>query len=228
MPDNKLRVQQILDYSFKDESLLLTAIVHPGTKQCDREYAKQFERLEFLGDRVLGLSVSTCLCELFPKENEGDIAVRFAYLTGTDCLIDLAKKSYIFECFIFPSDFFISMHKNSSSIADMMEATFGAIYLDAGFDVAKTVIANLYGDNMQTFNHKIKDHKSSLQELVQSRVSELPAYRMLKMDGKAHDPVFEIEVRVGDHKTIGYGNSKKSAEQDAAESMMRILMEKWH
>ncbi|GHT90556.1 ribonuclease 3 [Alphaproteobacteria bacterium] len=217
---NILKLQQIIGYEFKTHEMIFIALSHPGKKKHEKDFSRKFEKLEFLGDRVLGLSLSDFLYRNFPNDSEGDLAVRIASLAGTDFLIKLAKETKIIDCFSIPKDFFVSRNKNSSSIADMMEAVFGAVFLDSSFEIAKDTIIKLFGNNVYKVVYKTKDAKTRLQELVQAKNAELPSYRMIKMIGEAHDPIFEIEVTACGKSSIGSGVSKKNAEHDAAEKLM--------
>lgn len=215
------KIEKIIEYEFNNKRLLESAVVHPGLEK--NSSSEDFEKLEFLGDRVLGLSLSDFLYHRFPEETEGELAVRIATLAGTDFLIGLAKKTKIINCFQIPKDFYISSHKNSSAIADMMEATFGAVFLDSNFKPAQNVILNIYKNDIEKVIYKEKDAKTQLQEIAQAKTKKLPLYRLIKMVGETHNPVFEIEVNACGKKTIGYGNSKKNAEHDAAEKLLKIL-----
>ena len=218
------KLEEIIGYTFEDHKTISVAISHPGLNH-GKDFARKFERLEFLGDRVLGLSLSDFLYHNFTSESEGDLAIRMATLAGTDFLISLAKKTKIIECFDIPKDFFVSSNKNSSSIADMLEAVFGAIFLDSNFRTVQKVITDLWNNDFDKVVYRTKDAKTRLQEIVQSTSRNLPSYRLVKMVGEAHDPIFEMEVRVCTKSSIGCGNSKKSAEHDAAEKMIAILSE---
>lgn len=217
------QLEKIIGYKFKDTRNVSVAIVHPGANKFDRNFAKHFERLEFLGDRVLGLSLAYLIFSKFAKESEGELAVRMSILAGTDFLIYLAKKTKLIECFSYPKDLFVSKNKNSSSIADMMEAVLGAVFLDSDFLEAREVVVRLWGDDLDKIIYKKKDSKTELQEIVQSRSGELPFYRLVKMSGEAHDPVFEIEVSACGKVASGFGNSKKNAEHDAAKRLIEKL-----
>ncbi|MDR2682121.1 MAG: ribonuclease III [Holosporaceae bacterium] len=221
--DNVLKLQDIIGYKFTAYDMISVALSHPGKKKHGKDFSRRFEKLEFLGDRVLGLSLADFVYNNFPNDSEGELALRIASLAGTDFLIKLAKKTKIIDCFSIPKDFFVSLNKNSSSIADMMEAVFGAIFLDSNFETAKKIIVNLCGNDIYRVVHKTKDAKTRLQELAQAKNSELPSYRMIKMTGEPHDPIFEIEVSACGKSSIGYGVSKRNAEHDAAEKMMEIL-----
>ncbi len=217
------KLEKIIGYEFKNKENVSVAIVHPGANKFDRNFAKCFERLEFLGDRVLGLSLAHLIFSKFSKESEGDLAIRMSVLAGTDFLIDLAKKTKLIECFSYPKDLFVSKNKNSSSIADMMEAVLGSVFLDSGFSEARDVVTRLWGDDLNKIIYKKKDSKTRLQEIVQSKSEELPFYRLIKMTGEAHDPVFEIEVSACGEIASGFGNSKKNAEHDAAKKLIEKL-----
>jgi len=216
-------LEKILNYKFANNKDVLVAIQHPGFKKADKLFTRHFERLEFLGDRVLGLSIASLMYKRSPNEKEGDLAVRMSVLAGTEFLIDLAKKTKMIHCFSIPKDLFISKNKNSAAIADMVEAVFASIFLDGGFEKAKAVIYRLWEKEVDKVIYKEKDSKTRLQEFVQSKTKQLPVYRLLKMSGKAHDPIFEMEVSACDQKAEGYGNSKKSAESDAAEKLLQKL-----
>jgi ribonuclease-3 len=221
--DSIQKLQHIIEYEFKSLEMITVALCHPGVVKSPRDFSKSFERLEFLGDRVWGLALADFLYHNFPSDSEGDLAIRMAAMAGTEFLITLAKKTRILECFSIPGDFFVSRNKNSSSIADMLEAVIGAVFLDSNFKTAQNVVVRLLGDDAYKMAHKTKDAKTRLQELAQAQGFELPVYRLVKMTGEAHDPVFEVEVVVCGKSTIGYGQSKRSAEHDAANRMLEIL-----
>ncbi|MDR0677635.1 MAG: ribonuclease III [Holosporaceae bacterium] len=215
--DSVLKLQKIIGYNFRKNELIEAAIFHPGIKG-DKKY---FERLEFLGDRVLGLSLANFLYENFLDEREGSLAIRIANLAGTDFLIKIVKKTKIIDCLTFPKDFFISVDKNSSAIADMLEAILGAIFLDSNFETVKQIIIKLWSDDINST--KEKDFKTMLQEKSQAEFLQLPIYKLIKMTGEAHNPTFEIEVTACGESALGYGNSKKNAEHNAAKRLMEKI-----
>ena len=221
--ENLSRLENIIGYKFSNQENISVAIVHPGFKKFDRSFSKNFERLEFLGDRVLGLSLASLIYSRFLRETEGDLAVRMSVLAGTDFLIDLAKKTKLIECYSYPKDLFVSKNKNSSSIADMMEAVLGAVFLDSDFEEARKVVVKLWNSDIDKIIYKKKDAKTRLQEIVQSRTDQLPNYRLIKMTGEDHDPIFEMEVSACGFSASGFGNSKKNAEHDAAEKLIEKL-----
>ncbi|MBE6447241.1 MAG: ribonuclease III family protein [Alphaproteobacteria bacterium] len=221
--DNVSVLESIIDHHFGNEANVSVAINHPGSQKYDRLYTTKFERLEFLGDRVLGLSLAKLMYEKSPKEREGELAVRMSVLAGTDFLIDLAKKTKMIDCFSIPKDMFVTENKTSSSIADMVEAVIGSVFLDSGFEEACRVVSRLWRNDITKVIYKEKDSKTRLQEISQSHQAELPVYRLVKMTGEAHDPVFEIEVTACGFSETGVGRSKKNAEHDAAEKLLEKL-----
>lgn len=220
-------IEQRLGYCFKNTDLLNFATTHPGTYPQKHSCAsKKFEKLEFLGDRVLGLSLADLLYKHFPDETEGQLAVRMAALAGTDFLIELAKRTKLINCFKIPKDFYVSSHKNSSSIADMMEAVFGAVFLDSDFKTAQSIISKIYKDDIDRVIYRKKDAKTRLQEVTQAKTAKLPVYRLIKTVGEVHNPIFEMEVSACEKIAVGQGNSKKMAEHDAAEKLLKMLEDK--
>jgi ribonuclease-3 len=223
--DSVTKLQDIIGYKFNATKAVSVALFHHGLKKNAKDSAENFERLEFLGDRVLGLSLANLLYKKFPDDSEGDLAMRISVLAGTDFLINLAKKTKIVDCFSFPKDFFVSADKNSSAIADMTEAVFGAVFLDSNFETTADVITRLWKDDVGNIIYKKKDSKSLLQEISQAKCSKLPTYRLMKMIGQAHNPIFEIEVTACGISSIGCGNSKKNAEHAAADKLIKKIEE---
>lgn len=207
-------LEEILGYKFKSHYNMLQATLHPAwlTKKSD---VNNFERLEFLGDKVLGLSISNYLYKKFPKDSDGGLSVRLSAIVSTESLINLAQKSGIIKYLKIPS-YFVSDHKVSSAIADMVEAIFAAIFLDSDFETSQKVITRLFCNLNLIHEISEKDAKSKLQELMQSRGLSLPVYNVLSQEGDAHIPIFRVRVCAEGFFAVGGGNSKKEAEHDAA------------
>ncbi|MDR2902867.1 MAG: ribonuclease III [Lactobacillales bacterium] len=179
-----------------------------------------YERLEFLGDRVLGLVIAELLYKHFPNEKEGDLAGRLAALVKEETLAGIAEKIGL-PSFIVTNE--KELKKNPSVLADVCEAILGAIYLDAGIDAVKEFIEPLWMPLMDAQLEAPKDSKSALQEWAQGRKYILPVYKQLKREGSDHAPIFTIEVGVGPYRAIGIGSSKKIAEQEAAQNLLKEL-----
>lgn len=205
-----------INYDFQDKSLLDLALTQSGANA-----AHNNERLEFIGDRVLGLSVAGLLYEMFPNESEGELARRHAMLVSTETLATVAR------------DFGLDKrirhgHMTAGRIqhilADAMEAVFGAIYLDGGFDVARHIIVGIWRDLASVDLIAPKDPKTALQEFVQkSDNGNLPVYEFLDTTGASHSPVFNVRVTAMGKSALGQGASKKHATINAADALMKIL-----
>lgn len=213
-------IEKILQYEFCKKSDIHAAIIHPGlTKQ--KDHLLHFERLEFLGDRVLGFIIAKTLYNT-TNYCDGELAIGLAKMTSTNSLIQALKKTKIIDHLYFPHDFYISESKTSSGIADMCEAILGAIFLDSNIDIAGKFIENTFIiDSAIT-----KDYKSTLQEYAQKIKAGLPVYEVINITGDQHDPIFEICVRVGENSAHGFGENKKKAQQNAAQNLCKELSNK--
>ena len=179
------------------------------------------ERLEFIGDRVLGLSVADLLYAMYPNETEGELARRHAMLVSTETLAKVAKDVGIDKQI---KHGHMTAGRIQHILADAMEATLGAIYLDGGFDAARNVIVPIWRDLAAADIVAPKDPKTKLQELVQQLDSgNLPVYEYLEPAGASHSPVFTVRVTAMQRSATGNGTSKKAASIDAAEKLLKIL-----
>lgn len=205
-----------LKYEFKNQELLDLALTQSGADATNNN-----ERLEFIGDRVLGLSVAGLLYEMYPNETEGELARRHAMLVSTETLGSVAKELGL-------DKHIRHGHMTAGRVvhvmADAMEAVFGAIYLDSGFDVARDVIVDIWRELAAQDIIAPKDPKTALQELVQqSDNGNLPAYEYLEATGASHNPVFNVRVSAMGKSATGTGTSKKAASLAAAEKLLKIL-----
>ena len=193
---------QILNYTFKDKKLLELALTQSGV-----DSAHNNERLEFIGDRVLGLSVAGLLYEMFPTEAEGELARRHASLVSTQTLARVAMEIGL-ESHIHHGH--MTAGRVQHVLADAMEAVFGAIYLESGFEAARDVIVSRWRDLAAEEIIAPKDAKTALQEFVQKNNNgELPVYDYLPQTGPPHNPVFNVSVTELGHTATGSGASKK-------------------
>ncbi|MCL2748498.1 MAG: ribonuclease III [Alphaproteobacteria bacterium] len=205
-----------LKYKFKDESLFNLAMTQSGADAVNNN-----ERLEFIGDRVLGLSVAALLYEMFPTETEGELARRHAVLVSTETLATVAKE-FGFDKKIRHGH--MTGGKINHIAANAMESVLGAIYLDSGFDAANAEVARIWRDIAAKDITPPKDAKTALQEFVQKNSSgALPEYEFIEADGKSHSPVFNVRVSALGHSATGRGTSKKSATAAAAAELLKIL-----
>ena len=215
-----------IGYNFIHKELLKEALTHPSVLKHKRNsHLKSYERLEFLGDSVLGLIVAEMLIKHFQHENEGELARRHANLVNGASVAKIALQLGV-EAFIDMSEGERQTGgmENAANLEDAMEAIIGAIYLDGGFESAKTVVSNLWLPLLSAVNAPPKDPKSALQEWAQGRGLPLPIYTVIAEEGPAHLPVFTINVKIdGKGEETAIGKSKKLAELSDAGKLFTSL-----
>lgn len=204
------QLEKQLDYTFKNQSLLKAALTHSSI----RPGGKDFERLEFLGDRVLELVVAEELYTYFRKEKEGDLAKRLAALV---CREACEKAGHLLEL----SDFIVvngaELGPRSAILSDAVEALLGAMYLDGGLLPCRHFIDKYWKDLHNQTLKPPKDAKTSLQEWAQYHEKAVPFYELMETTGPDHAPTFQVQVCVLNHPPVkGSGISKRQAEQNAA------------
>lgn len=214
-----------LDYRFQDTSLLASALTHPsfaglkGKKKGTGPSA--YERLEFLGDRVLGLVIAHRLFEVYGDADEGILAKRHAALVNRDALRKISLKLHLDRYIRHAQGGDIDLAQtNTAALSDAMEALIGAIYLDGGLTPAEKLIGRLWQEKINRVTVQA-DPKSTLQEYAQGKGLPLPVYRVIDRSGPAHAPHFVVEVEVkGLPGTKGQGASKREAEKAAAQAAL--------
>ena len=212
-------LEKIIKYNFKRKSLLEKAVTHKSFNN----YINN-EKLEFLGDRVLGLTISEILLEKYPDEKEGVIDKKFANLVNKKTCSLIAKKIDL-KKFILLGSSHRKLDRSSDKItSDCLEAIVGAIYLDGGFKFAKKFIHHFWEEYLLKSNITLIDSKTKLQEFSLKKFKVLPKYIFSKKTGPQHRPLFKTEVQIpNSKKVIGIGSSKKNAQQDAANKLLRLL-----
>lgn len=213
-------LQDILGHSFTKTELLARALVHASIVE---ERGESNERLEFLGDRVLGLAVAEILFARYGGEDEGKLARRFAGLTSRDALVRVADQIALARFIqVQHGDSETAKRSEASVAADTLEAVLGALYLDGGLEPAKRFIAQRWEPLMEEDLAPPKDAKTGLQEWAQGRGLGLPAYELVKREGPDHAPTFTVSVAIkGQGATTGTGRSRRGAEQDAAGALLK-------
>jgi len=219
MKDDRYReFQEKLGCEFRGRDLLRQALTHSSTGA-----AVNYERLEFLGDRVLGLVMAQILYETFPHEDEGDLAKRHAALVQGDMLAGIATGLGLGPAVEFSSaERAAGGSKNENILADALEAVIGALYLDAGLPACRKCIERLWGDNIRTMKEPPQDAKTALQEWAQERGLKLPLYEQMSRQGPDHAPEFEIRVTVEGFQPVrARGLSRRAAEKEAARLLLQ-------
>jgi ribonuclease-3 len=215
-------LKKSLGYEFRNTELLRTALTHRSAAGSNNE------RLEYLGDAVLDTVVSEIIYRQMPDADEGALSRLRSYLVKDSALADLATELGIGRHIILgPGEKKTGGHRRESLLADALEALFGAVYLDAGFEAARNLIGDAYGERLRTLPEAtdLRDPKTTLQELLQARQLSLPEYAMEKVSGKAHQQTFEVSCSITALalRSTGTGGSRRDAEQQAAESMLALL-----
>jgi len=209
-----------ISYHFRNSGLLTLALTHPSVAR-----AQNNQRLEFLGDAVLGLVVARILYDLYPGEQEGELARRHAALVRGETLTDVAREIALGDALhIGASETQGGGRDNASNLEDALEALIGAIYLDGGMEAAEAFIVPRWTEMARKTEAPPKDAKTALQEWAQARGLPVPNYALVESTGPAHAPQFTIEVTVqGYPPAQAQAASKRVAEQAAAGMLLEKL-----
>lgn len=219
-------LERLFGHRFREPRLLQQALTHASLLQRRSERGTVgYERLEFLGDRVLGLIVAEMLFKAFPQEDEGALARRFAALVSRDGLARVATTIQL------GGHIRVSQGERDSGgrgqaalLADACEAVIGALYLDGGLDAARGFVEPNWQPLISEDLRPPQDPKTALQEWAQGRGLPLPAYRLVMLEGPPHEPQFTVEVQVADKgSATGSGGSKRAAEQAAALELLQRI-----
>lgn len=211
-----------LGYTFDNPANLKLALTHRSASK------KHNERLEFLGDAVLGMVIAKALFKKFPKQPEGNLTRMRASLVKGETLAVLGKEFELGDLMeLGPGELKSGGHRRASILADAVEAIIGAIFLEAGLETCEALILSWFESRIDSLDPDVhlKDDKTRLQEYLQGRKLPLPEYTVANISGKDHDQTFEVEcaVAVLDKPTKGRGNSRRKAEQQAARKILEKL-----
>ena len=213
--------EALLGHTFKRPDLLREALTHRSAAQGRGRARASNERLEFIGDRVLGLTMAEWLAERFPREQEGDLGRRLAHLVSQPVLAGVAETVGLAAALsVSPGEAKAGVAKRATVLADALEAALGALYLDGGLDVARNFVRRAWNDAMTVQAEPPKDAKTALQEWAQKRGLDLPAYTITGRSGPPHAPEFTVTVTVGSNDAVGSGGNRRAAEQCAAEALL--------
>ena len=218
--EKKLKIfEKIIKYNFKKKLILEKALTHKSFNNNINN-----EKLEFLGDRVLGLTIAERLLEKYPDEKEGVIDKKFANLVNKKTCSNIAKIINL-KKFVLLGTSHKKLDRSSDKItSDCLEAIVGAIYLDGGLKSAEKFIHYFWEEYLLKSNITIVDSKTKLQEFSLKKFKVLPKYIFSKKTGPQHRPLFKTEVQIPNSKKItGDGSSKKKAQQDAAYKLLKLL-----
>jgi len=224
-----IQFENRIGYIFKNKQLLINSLIHPSflvdNKKNISSITNDFERLEFLGDRVLGLAISSIIYKKFSKDNEGDLSKKLSYLVQKNFLHKISIDLKIDNILKF--NFKKNEKMNISILADSIESLIGAIYLDGGFKNAEKFINDIWGPYFDINEQNMQDSKTKLQELSQQKLKKLPEYNLVKKEGPSHSPIFTISLKVLQLKKIkASGSSIREAEKNAAKVALALLHDK--
>ena len=213
-----------LGHQFQDQGLLREALTHGSATALNRR-RRTNERLEFLGDRVVGLAVAELLIRRYPDEQEGALTPRLAGLVSEQALAEAARELDLGAWLeVARSEEEAGGRERPAILADALEAVLGAVYLDGGWEAAAALVRRRVEPRLETMVGPPRDAKTALQEWTQSRGLGLPEYRVTRTSGPAHAPTFEIAASLGDlASATATGGSKRAAEQAAAEQLLARL-----
>ena len=209
-------LQNIIKIKFNSMSLLKQSLIH---KSSDKDFNN--EKMEFLGDRVLGLILSKKLLEIYPGEKEGIIDKKFANLVNKKTCTEIANKINIKKFMKLGGSYKGVRRSDDKIVSDALEALIGAIYLDKGLEVSEKFILEQWKSFLNKSNITTIDSKTKLQEFTLKKYKVLPEYKIFKQTGPHHSPLFKAEVKIPNSKKFNAnGNSKKDAQQNAAKKLL--------
>ncbi|MGQ9659827.1 MAG: ribonuclease III [Thermochromatium sp.] len=222
MNANLQQFARSLGHRFAREELLVQALTHRSADAFNNE------RLEFLGDALIGFIIAEALCERFPKADEGTLSRMRASLVKRESLARLARELRLGDSLrLGAGELRTGGHTRDSILADALEAVLGAVYLDAGFERARAVVLELFAAQLDRtdVDGVGKDPKTRLQEWLQCYRRPLPEYRVLSIEGEQHDQTFIVSCQLQDAEltTRGVGTSRRRAEQAAAAAMLELI-----
>ena len=218
--ENKInKLQKILGIKFKEKKLLVQAITHKSYNS-----KTNYEKLEFLGDRVLGLTISNKLIELYPNEKVGILDKKFSNLVNKNICYEIGKKLKLNEFILVGNSKKQNIKIENKIISDVCESIIGAIFIDKGLKISNVFILKFWDEFLKKSDKTLIDSKTKLQEFSLKKYKSLPEYKLISNTGPRHMPNFKVGVKIKDTKFIySSGSSKKNAEQAAASILLKNL-----
>ena len=218
------KLMKIIGYSFKDKSLIKTALTHSSFSKENK--IKNNERLEFLGDRVLGLIIAFLLFDKFQNSNEGDLSKKYSYLVQKNFLYKISLDLSIDEILLYNYKY-NNKKMIKSILSDSVESLIGSIYIDGGYRSSFNFIKKFWMPHLNIKISNAQDPKTALQEISQQKLKKLPEYKLIKRKGPAHSPLFTIQLNVLNlNKIFAEGSSIREAERIAADLALKKINEK--
>ena len=219
MKINYQNLEKKLNLKFRNRKLLSQCLTHKSYNKIEN-----YEKIEFLGDRVLGLVISQKLLKIYPNENEGVLDKKFASLVNKKTCLEVAKTIELYKYIKTFNPKNKKIKIEDKIISDSCEALLGAIYLDKGLSIVEKVILKLWNNHIEKSSITQIDAKTKLQELALKKFKKLPIYKIISNTGPRHKPIFQVGVKLPNTKFhVSSGKSKKDAEQNAAIECLKNL-----
>ena len=213
------KLEKIINLNFKDKDLFVKSLTHKSFDSIVNN-----EKLEFLGDRVLGLIISEKLLEIYPNENEGILDKKFASLVNKNKCLEIAKNINLEKFILISNNKKKTIKIADKIISDSLEALIGALFIDQGLNVVKKLVLSLWKDNLEVSSFTFIDAKTKLQEYSLQKYKKLPIYKLLENLGPRHKPIIKVAVKLETTEFVkAVGFSKKDAEQKAAKFLLKSL-----
>ena len=227
---NIKEIELIINYKFKDKDNLIKSLIHPSYyKEKNNKlisYVNEFERLEFLGDRVLGLSIASLIFFKFDNFNEGGLTQKLSYLVQRDFLYKISLELKLDKILIF-SYKKNNNRMNKSILADSVESLIGSVFVDGGYNSAYKFVKKIWGPYLSLQESNEQDPKTKLQEISQQKFKILPEYKLLKKEGPSHSPIFTVTLKALKKKLVkASGKSIREAEKEAAKIILNLISAK--
>ena len=212
-------IEKIIGFKFKEKNLLIKSFTHKSFDSINSN-----EKLEFLGDRVLGLVISKRLLEIYPDEKESILDKKLAYLVNKKKCFEISKSLGLEKYILTSNKKNADVKIENKIVSDCCESLLGAVYLDQGFSVVEKFILKIWKKDLDSSSITFIDAKTKLQEYSLKKFKKLPIYKLLENSGPRHKPVFKIAVKLDNTKFFNAnGNSKKDAEQTAAKLLLNSI-----
>ncbi len=220
-------IELIIEYSFKNKKILKNSLIHPSSykdkKNKPINHLYEFERLEFLGDKILGLSVASLIFYKFNDFNEGALTKKLSYLVQRDFLYKIALELKL-DSFLRYSRKKESNRMNKSILADSVESLIGSIFVDGGYNSALKFIKKFWSPYLNLQESNEQDPKTKLQEISQQKFKKLPEYKLIKKTGPSHSPVFTVSLKALKMNLVkASGRSIREAQKEAAKKILDLI-----
>ena len=215
--------EEIIKYNFNDKNLLTKSLTHTSAST---EKVSSMERLEFLGDRILGLVISEELFLKYPDLKEGELSKKYSFLVQRSTCAKVAENISLNKFIFLGKSELKNSQIKSSILSNIMEALIGSIFLDSDYSNTRKIVLNLWKEMISSVEkaNNLSNSKSDLQEKILSMNKKLPDYKLISIKGEDHDPRFTVSVSVdGFDSVLAVGKSKQEAEKNAAEKMLKII-----